>query len=144
MLSNFTSQGVPVDGVGLQMHISVDAYPSAKDISTNIARLVALGLEVHVTEMDVRCVLPCGADRLALQAQIYGDILQACLDNSKPTNSNGKGGCKSFEFWGFTDLHTWLYDFNNPTHENEQPLPWDIKYNPKPAFYQLLAVLQAQ
>jgi endo-1,4-beta-xylanase len=107
MVSEFVASGVPIDGVGLQMHISVDAFPSKADVSANMARLVALGLEVHITEMDVRCKPDaqgniCGADRLAAQAAIYGDLLQACLDNSKPTNKNGKGGCKALQVWGVT------------------------------------------
>lgn len=107
MVSDFIANDVPIDGVGFQMHISVDAYPSQADVSANMARLVALGLEVHITEMDVRCTPDaqgniCGADRLAAQAKIYGDMLQACLDNSKPTNKNGKGGCKALQVWGIT------------------------------------------
>lgn len=62
-------------------------------------------------------------------------MLQACLQNHC---------CQSFESWGFTDLHTWLWDYNNPTHENMQPLPFDINYQPKPAFNEMLAVLQAK
>ena len=83
--------------------------------------------------MDVACQPPCGADRLATQAKIYGDMLGACL--SSPA-------CKSFETWGFTDLHTWLWSFNNPTHANLQPLPFDVNYAPKPAFDTLVSVLQ--
>ena len=132
---NMVAGGTPIDGVGLQMHISVDGYPTPQSISDNIKRLVALGLEVHITEMDVRCS-GCTADRLALQAKIYGDILQVCLDNSKPTNPNGKGGCKSFEVWGFTDKHTWI-------GEQEAPLLYDANYVEKPAYFEVLAVLQA-
>ena len=143
MVSGFVSSGVPIDGVGLQYHISVDAYPDAGSVSSNMARLVALGLEVHVTEMDVRCVPPCGADRLALQATIYGDVVQACLNNSKPTAASGKGGCKSVEVWGFTDAHTWLWSFENPTGADVKPLPFDINYGKKPAYFEMLAVLQA-
>lgn len=134
LVSGMKQRGVPIDGVGLQMHISVDGFPDPRAVAANIARLGALGLEVHITEMDVRCTPPCGADRLNLQAQVYGNILQACVNNTN---------CKSFETWGFTDLHTWLWSFNNPNHVNMQPLPFDMAYNPKPAFYELLAVLQA-
>lgn len=143
---DLVSKGL-LDGVGLQMHISVDSYPSKADVSANMQRLVALGLEVHVTEMDVRCTpvnnVICNSTRLDIQAQIYGDLLQACIDNSKPTNSNGKGGCKSFEFWGITDRYTWLWDFENPNHLDVQPLPWDFNYGIKPAYTQMLSVLQA-
>ncbi len=114
------------------MHISVDAYPDPAQVSANIKRLGALGLEVHVTEMDVRCTPPCGPDRLALQADVYAAILGACLENAN---------CKSFEFWGITDRHTWLWDFDNPKHLDMQPLPWDIDYNPKPAYSAMLAAL---
>jgi endo-1,4-beta-xylanase len=119
MVQGFVAEGTPIDGVGFQMHVSVDAYPSKADVSANMQRLVALGLEVHITEMDVRCTPDaqgniCGADRLAAQAAIYGDMMQACLDNSKPTNANGKGGCKALQVWGITDKYTWLWDFDNP------------------------------
>ena len=85
-------------------------------------------------QMDVACKPPCGADRLTLQANIYASLLNACL--SVPA-------CRSFETWGFTDLHTWLWDFNNPTHENVQPLPFDVNYAPKPAYNAMVAALQA-
>ena len=117
MLKDFKQRGVPVTGVGLQMHISVDGYPDPWAVAANIRRLGDLGLEVHITEMDVRCTA-CNDAKLQLQAAVYGHMLEACLNNS--------GVCKSFETWGFTDLHSWLWDFNNPTHENVMPLPWDI------------------
>ena len=117
-------------------------------------RLVALGLEVHITEMDVRCT-GCTAARLDLQAKVYSDILQACLDNVAPTNPNGKGGCKSFETWGFTDKHTFVARASAhasgarvPSHvarrafpirsrswigTDDAPLLYDVNYQPKPA-----------
>ncbi len=50
--------------------------PTHPHTQPNAPRAGALGLEVHITEMDVRCTPPCGSDRLNLQAQIYGNILQ--------------------------------------------------------------------
>jgi GH35 family endo-1,4-beta-xylanase len=57
MVKSMKQRGIPLDGVGLaseafltpaglQMHVSVDYYPSFADVSSNIARLGALGLEV--------------------------------------------------------------------------------------------------
>ena len=85
--------------------------------------------------MDVRCTPPCGADRLALQAAIYGDILQACLNNTN---------CESFETWGVTDLYSWLWDFDNPKHVDMQPLLFSSTYEKKPAYFEVLAVLQME
>lgn len=134
MVQSMRSRGIPVDGVGLQMHISVDSFPPFAEVAANMARLGALGLKVHVTEMDVRCDLPCGPDRLRAQAAIYGGMLGACL--STPA-------CTNFETWGFTDKHTWLWDFQNPDHVNLQPLPFNTSYATKPAYDELLAVLTA-
>ena len=53
MVAGMKSRGVPIDGVGLQMHISVDEYPAASDVAANIARLGKLGLDVHITEVGV-------------------------------------------------------------------------------------------
>lgn len=132
MLKDFKARGVPVGGVGLQMHISVDGYPNPWDVAANIQRLGELGLVVHITEMDIRCS-KCDAARLDLQASIYGQMLRACLNNS--------GVCKSFETWGVTDRHTWLWDFDNPDHLDPAPLLFDVNYGKKPAYYEVLAIL---
>ncbi len=113
----------------------MDGYPDPWAVSSNIARLGGLGLEVHITEMDVRCS-NCTPDRLAKQASIYGLVMEACLNNT--------GVCKSFETWGVTDRHTWLWDFENPTHTNPAPLIFGMDYERKPAHSELLAVLQQQ
>jgi len=126
MVKGMQSRGIPIDGVGMQMHISTTSYPSAADFSANIARVGALGLDVHVTEMDVKCA-PCDANGLATQAKIYGDLLQACLQQP---------ACKVFETWGFTDKYTWVMTDNHP-------LPFNETYGRKPAYYEMLAVLQA-
>jgi endo-1,4-beta-xylanase len=39
LVKGLRENGVPIDGVGLQMHVSADGYPPAADIASNIARL---------------------------------------------------------------------------------------------------------
>jgi len=129
LVKSMKSRGIPIDGVGLQMHVSVNYFPTQEQVSANIKRLGDLGLEVHVTEMDVSCPPPCDANALAKQATIYSQMLSACLANSN---------CKSFQTWGHTDLHSWL----NNNGVNNKPLPFDVNYNKKPAFDSLLATLQ--
>jgi len=48
MVKDFKRLGVPIDGVGLQMHISL-ADADIPGIAANISRLTALGVQVHIT-----------------------------------------------------------------------------------------------
>jgi GH35 family endo-1,4-beta-xylanase len=134
MVKDFKRRGVPIDGVGIQAHI-VDL--EAKDLATieqNIARLAALGLEVHVTEMDVR--VPAGEpDPAALrrQAEIYRQVADACLRQPK---------CTAFQTWGFTDKYTWIPNFTKGA--SDSPLPFDRNYRKKPAYDALLEAYRAR
>lgn len=135
MVKDLVDRGVPIDGVGLQMHLSLDPYPNATLIGENIWRLGQLGLQVHVTEMDVKCPEPCSSVQLAVQARLYGEVLQACLYHKKV--------CTSFETWGFTDVESWLNGDRCEPAGLCHPLPFDEQYLAKPAAEKLLRVLQA-
>ena len=55
LVKGMLSRGVPIDGVGLQLHITTDpSYVSPAGLDLNLQRLIALGLQVHFSEMDVR------------------------------------------------------------------------------------------
>jgi endo-1,4-beta-xylanase len=138
MVKDFRARGVPIDGVGIQAHI-VDL--EAKDLATmeaNIARLVALGLQVHITEMDVGLpVDAAGRPRdealLKRQAEIYRQAAEACLRQK---------GCTAFQTWGFTDKYTWIPDFTKGA--KGLPLPFDSLYAPKPAYHALVEAFRGR
>jgi endo-1,4-beta-xylanase len=93
---------VPIHGVGLQMHVSLDAAPSAADVRRNLQRLAALGLATHISEMDVQLTLPASDAALRKQAALYRDMLRACLEQPH---------CRSFSTWGASDRYSWIPDF---------------------------------
>ena len=132
MVKDFKRRGVPVDGVGIQAHI-VDL--EAKDLATveaNLARLAALGLEIHITEMDVGLPVDVSgrvADESLLkrQAEIYRQVAEACLRQPR---------CTAFQTWGFTDKYTWIPNFTKGA--KGAPLPFDRHYGRKPAYEALL------
>ena len=129
LLQDLLSKGVPVDGVGLQMHISATSRPSTASIADNVRRLAALGLVVHISEMDVRINNVPGTDQARLEAQraAYRDVVGVCVMEPR---------CEAITFWGFTDAHTWL--------TGDQPLLFDVQYQPKPAYYGVLDALRGR
>jgi endo-1,4-beta-xylanase len=129
LLRDLQARGVPVHGVGLQMHLGTEKRPAAADIAANMARLGGLGLVVHVTEMDVRLPLPASGRDLEAQARAYAEVLEVCLDEPS---------CRAFVFWGFTDAYSWVPRFIEG-HGAAHIL--DASYRPKPAYNALVAVL---
>jgi endo-1,4-beta-xylanase len=126
MVKDFKRRGVPIDGIGLQMHI-FDLHPDLAGIDANIARFTALGIQVHITEMDV--ALPVNADGnaqpadLARQAEIYRGVASICVAHP---------GCNAIQTWGFSDKYSWV---GSKTRKAKgSPLLFDRQYAPKPAY----------
>lgn len=126
------NRGVPIDAIGMQMHIDGSNPPSKEEIKQNINKFAELGVDIYVTEFDVNMDGAKGtnAQKDNKQADIYYNALRACLE----VNS-----CKSFSVLGVTDKETWYsyLDYKNP-----RPLPFDDKYQPKPAFYAMRRALE--
>jgi len=126
MVKDFRHRGVPIDGVGLQMHISRLDLDTAS-IAANIARLTALGVQVHITELDVSLPVDpsgmAGKDDLLRQAEVYRGIVRACLQSP---------GCTAIQSWGFTDKYSWIGSHSHGTRG--AALPFDRAYKPKPAY----------
>jgi endo-1,4-beta-xylanase len=95
-------RGTPIHGVGLQMHASLKDAPRASEVRINMKRLAALGLETHISEMDVMLSLPASRADLRAQAALYRDMLQACLAVPQ---------CRSFSTWGANDRYSWIPEF---------------------------------
>lgn len=145
-------QGAPVGGVGFESHFFLAQLPDLASVSQNMARFLALNstggtsgkraLELHVTELDVDLEFTSGAiyDRWQLQGDFFREYLNVCLQHAP--------GCRSFETWNFPDRYTWVgeYDANCTTDGTctsgymWAPLPWNAKYDPKPA---ILGIFQA-
>jgi endo-1,4-beta-xylanase len=133
MVKDFKRRGVPIVGVGLQMHISNLDFDGAS-VTANIARLTALGLQVHITELDISLPLD-SAGRIRTsdqqrQAEIYRDVIRACIQNP---------GCTAIQTWGFTDKYSWIGSHSHGGHG--AALPFDRAYKPKPAYAALLEAL---
>jgi endo-1,4-beta-xylanase len=119
MVKGMLARGVPINGVGLQMHTgSADVSPSAAQVTANMQRLEALGLNVVISEMDVQIC----TSNVATQRSRFHDIVAVC--GAEPL-------CLAVTVWGVSDKYSWL---NGATCATPQPLLFDDSYGPKPAY----------
>lgn len=133
MVSDFVARGVPIHGVGLQGHFTLGGY-NRTQIGQNMARINELGLQVQLTEVDVRHEGAATGQTLEQQAIQYQEIMEVCLNAEN---------CTAFIVWGVTDKYSWLRGenlgfFNNTVVE---PLLFDVNYQPKPAYEALIEAL---
>jgi endo-1,4-beta-xylanase len=136
------------------MHFNMNENPiDQSSLRQNMQRYTDIGLEIHITELDVCCgyttTLTCTSDqyynegREISTGQMYAgelstyllfiflkenivDILSVCLEFPN---------CRVFETWGFTDKYSWR-------NSSAYPLPFDIDFNAKTAVDDMLNVLQ--
>jgi endo-1,4-beta-xylanase len=118
------------------MHI-LDLNPDFAGIAANIHRFAALGLQVHITEMDVAVPVdgsgkPRNPGDLTRQAEIYRRIAQICFSEIR---------CTAFQTWGFTDKYSWIRSSTKGT--KGAALLFDQSYAPKQAYFALRETMDA-
>lgn len=137
LVSDLIHRGVPLHGVGFQMHVGLGEHETMqtalppREFSRNLRRFSELGLEIHVTEMDVRINFGRGTEqqRLAAQADVYRDVLSVGLQTP---------GFKALVQWGVCDNDPWIAAMYGVP---DKPLLFDGQYSPKPAYHALKMLL---
>lgn len=124
LVKGLKDRGAPIDGIGLQTHLKLETPLSMDELRENMDRLAELGLEIQITELDMRTKNATGSpeEKLIAQAELYNNTLIACLEQP---------ACTAVLFWGFTDRYTWL---NPPGQREEAPLLFDRTYKSKPVY----------
>lgn len=129
LVKSLKSQHVPIDGVGFETHLDLQ-FSLPPMIEENMQRFAALGLDVDITEMDVRMTLPATPDLLSQQANAYAQLMQDCLAVRR---------CVDFTIWEYTDKYSWVPGFF--TGEGAADI-YDENLNPKPAYSALITTLE--
>jgi endo-1,4-beta-xylanase len=123
------SYGVKIDGVGLQSHFIVGSTPSKSSQATNMAAFTALGVEVAITELDIRMTLPSTDALLSQQSTDYASTVEACVETDD---------CVGITIWDWTDKYSWVPD----TFSGQgAACPWDDDLVKKPAYTGILTAL---
>ncbi|MEU6743186.1 endo-1,4-beta-xylanase [Streptosporangium sandarakinum] len=121
LVKTLRGQGVPIDCVGFQGHLSLQ-YGFPGQVRENAQRFADLGVDVRFTEIDVRMAVPRDSAKDTRQATYYRNVMDACLAVSR---------CVGVTIWGFTDKYSWVPD----TFPGEgAALPYDENYGKKPAY----------
>ncbi|WP_262379774.1 endo-1,4-beta-xylanase [Nonomuraea sp. PA05] len=121
LVSSLRQQGVPVDCVGFQGHLAIQ-YGFPGDIQQNMQRFADLGVQVRVTELDVRMQMPRDTTKDTTQATYYRNVVNAC---------NAVTACAGVTIWGFTDKYSWVPD----TFSGQgAALIYDENYQQKPSY----------
>ncbi|MFI7612555.1 endo-1,4-beta-xylanase [Nonomuraea terrae] len=127
IVKDLQAEGVPIHGVGFQGHLGIQ-YDYPGDWANVMRRFADLGLEIAITELDVRMVLPVTPDKLATQADYYRRALTDCVSVR---------ACEEMTLWGYTDRHSWVPGW----FEGEgSACVMDENLAPKPAYHALLTV----
>jgi endo-1,4-beta-xylanase len=135
------ARGIPIGAVGVQSHLQADGPQPGVGLIGFIRELATLGIDVYITEMDVRShTLPGDNDAEdAAVAAVYKNYLGLLLPEPN---------VKAVLTWGITDAHTWLNKGTQPgtvrqDGSRQRPLPLDESYRPKPAYYAIRTALDS-
>jgi len=137
LVTNLKNRGIPISGVGMQMHIDINTDPAG--ITAGLQKLAATGLKVHVSELDIS-VNPNNDPNIVFttalqltQASMYQFIAETYRATVPAAQQYG------ITTWEFSDADSWIPSFYNRI---DWPLPFDANYKKKPAYFGLLKGLK--
>ncbi len=152
MLKRLQKRNTPIHGLGMQAHIGLET--NMQDFEDSILAYSALGLKVHLTELDIDVLpsvwnLPVAEISTRFEykperdpyikglpkdveeklAKAYESLFKILIKHRDKVDR--------VTFWGVSDDASWLNDFPIKGRTN-YPLLFDRQQQPKPAYFRLL------
>jgi endo-1,4-beta-xylanase len=138
MVNDFKRRNIPIDGIGLQMHISVSTNDNG--ILNAITESAATGLKVHITELDVNFTNFIKNPNLVLTDALREQQKQKFKTVAKFYKQLvPKAQQFGITNWNIGDADSWL---RKVIQKNEYPLLFDENYAKKPAYFGYLEGLK--
>lgn len=152
MIKRLQARGTPIHGLGMQAHIGLET--NLQDFEDSILAYSALGLKIHLTELDIDVLpsvwnLPVAEISTRFEYKPERDPYTKGLPKKVETKL-----AKAYEslfkilikhrdkvdrvtFWGVSDDASWLNDFPIKGRTN-YPLLFDRQHAPKAPYFRLL------
>ncbi|KAI0067266.1 beta-1,4-endoxylanase [Artomyces pyxidatus] len=125
LIKSLKSAGTQIDGIGMQFHMIVGELPGG--LASNMQAFASLGVEVAITELDIRMTLPATAALYEQQKADYQTVISACQSVSE---------CIGITIWDWTDEFSWI---PGTFAGQGAACPWDATFLRKPAFDGIVA-----
>jgi len=141
LLDWLQNRGSPIDAVGLQSHLRIENFTfDAEKYRSFLHQIASRGLRIVITELDVldKGAVSDFSERDRLVADVYSRFLNAAL---------AEPAVCALVTWGLSDRYTWLTpafssNFARVDGLPTRPLPFDVDFRPKPAFFAILNALK--
>jgi endo-1,4-beta-xylanase len=137
MIEELKAEGVPISGLGFQMHIRMDIPDDV--IAYALKKGAETGLKIHLSEVDI--IFNKHDDSKGGGVQIYNEISEEMRQQQAEKYQNlaamyrtiiPKDQQYGITFWGFNDRDSWIKGFFNL---KDWPCIFDENLEPKPAYY---------
>ncbi len=144
MIKDLKSQGVPISGLGFQMHLRMDIPDEI--IAYTLKKAAETGLQIHLSEVDI--IFNKHDDTRGGGVQIYDEVTDEMLQQQKEKYKNlvlmyrtliPREQQYGITFWGFADKYSWIDYFFKI---DDWPCIYNDSLKPKPAYYGFAEGLQ--
>ena len=128
LIAELKAAGVPIHGVGLQMHISINTNNNG--IDNAFQKLAATGLLIHVSEMDVR-INPSNTPGFSATSALLDQQAQKCKYVAQSYFQYVPAAQRyGITVWNLTDADSWIVQ----SGKVDFPTLFNSSYQKKPAF----------
>nr|WKN36116.1 endo-1,4-beta-xylanase [Tunicatimonas sp. TK19036] len=136
MVDDFQQRNIPIDGIGMQMHVGLDL--SLENFQYAVDEISRRGLKIHLSEVDIK------TNKQGKAKELTKEMAQAQQEKMKEIvqvfNSLPEDNKFAITFWGLRDNDSWL---TNHTGSPQWPLLFDRDLQKKPMYQGFLDGLES-